>query len=241
MNIKFTRVFLALFIVMMTIGLSGCGSPTLPDLPPGEIVALSADRMRTVTGFEFSIDRSGEPAYLDPQETVSFRRAVGKFTYPDGVMATVRVIAPGLVTEVHIISIEGTQWETNLLTGEWQASDPRYSFNPAVLFDPETGIQKLLATELKVVELLGFEELAEIPGLPLLALTATMEGDQAYSMTYGMIDRETLAVKLWVEPLRYDLYRMMIVDPRDEGEEEDTTWQIDFWNFDQEFEIAAPD
>lgn len=227
-------------VLIFFLGLSACGGPQMPDLPPGEIVTLSAERMSGLEGFEFTIERSGESAFLDIDETISFRRASGKFQYPDKVVASVRVIAPGLVTEVEIISIEGTQWETNLLTNEWQVSDPKYSFNPAVLFDPDTGLQAVLQSDLEGIELLGFEELEEVPGLPLISISAIMRGAQAYYLTYGMIDPELLAVNLWIDPRTYDLHRVVIIDPMDDGEVEDTVWQIDFWNFGEVFEITPP-
>jgi hypothetical protein len=150
------------------------------------------------------------------------------------------VIAPGLVTEVQIISIEGKQWETNLVSGQWQPSDPRYTFNPALLFNAENGIPFVLAQELMNPVLLGIEELPEIPGEKLYALEASLQGESAYQMTFGMIDRETLHIKLWVKPDTFDLYRFVLIDPADPGDEEDTTWQIDFWNFGDTLEIKEP-
>lgn len=196
--------------------------------------------MASLEGFEFLIERSGEPVFLDYEGTISFRRAEGQFTSPDRVNTSVRVILPGLVTEVQIISVEGTQWETNLLTGEWQASDPRYSFNPSLLFSPETGIPAVLAHELTDPVLLGMEEIPEVPGKKLYALETVMQGDSAYQMTFGMIDNEPLRVKLWIDPVTFDLYRVLLVDPANPGDEEDTLWQIDFWSFGSTFQIEPP-
>lgn len=196
--------------------------------------------MASLEGFEFLIERSGEPVFLDYEGTISFRRAEGQFTFPDRVNTSVRVILPGLVTEVQIISVEGTQWETNLLTGEWQASDPRYSFNPSLLFSPETGIPAVLAHELADPALLGMQEIPEVPGKKLYALETVMQGDSAYQMTFGMIDNEPLRVKLWIDPVTFDLYRVLLADPANPGDEEDTLWQIDFWSFGSTFQIEPP-
>jgi hypothetical protein len=220
--------------------LANCSASQIEGLPPAEIVSRSADRMASLAGFEFLIERSGEPAFLDYEETISFRRAEGKFVSPDKVYTTVRVIAPGLVTEVQIISIEGEQWETNILTGAWQPSNPRYSFNPSRLFDPASGIPFVLSHELTDPVSIGLEELPEIPGKKLFALEANLLGDTAYQMTFGMIDNEPLRVRMWVDPAAFDLYRIVLVDPADPGDEEDTIWQIDFWNFGSTFEIEKP-
>lgn len=221
--------------------LAGCRASQFEQLTPNEIISRSANRMASLAGFEFVIERSGEPVFLDYEGTISFRRAEGKFSSPDRVYTRVRVIMPGLVTEVQIISVQGTQWETNLLTGEWQASDPRYSFNPSLLFSSETGIPAILAHELTDPILLDdLEEIPEVPGKKLYAIETVMQGDSAYQMTFGMIDNEPLRVKLWVDPVSFDLFRVLLVDPANPGDEEDTAWQIDFWNFGSEFEIEPP-
>lgn len=61
--------------------LTSCGASQIKQLPPGEIISRSANRMASLAGFEFLIERSGAPAFLDYEETISFRRAEGKFVY----------------------------------------------------------------------------------------------------------------------------------------------------------------
>lgn len=240
MQMDFTKRVVYILLIIFGVLVAACGNPQAEQIPPGEIVSRSAQRMATVTGFEFVIDRSGSPVFLDYNETISFRRAEGKFNSPDRVYSNVRIIAPGIVTEVQIISIGGMQWETNLLTGEWQASDPIYSFNTSRLFDPEIGIPAILASDLSSLVLIGLEELPEVPGKKLYALEASLQGEHAYEMTYGMIDNDPLKIKLWIAPESFDLYRIILIDPANPGDEEDTVWQIDFWNFDKTFDIEQP-
>ena len=234
------RVFLYVSIGLLWILAAGCGKTQLEDLTAEEIISRSSDRMTGLAGFEFLIERTGEPVFLDYAETISFRRAEGKFVSPDQLYANVRIIAPGLVTEVRIIQIEDEQWETNLLTGEWQPTDPRYHIDLNLLFDAENGIPAVLKTDLLNPTLVGFEELPEIPGKDLYAIEADLEGERATQMSYGMIDNEKLSAKVWVDPDSFDLHRIKIVDPADPGDEEDTIWQFDFWSFGTNFEIEKP-
>ena len=229
-----------IFLIAFGVLLTGCGTPQIEQIPPDEIISRSARRMATIKGFEFLIDRSGESVFLDYNETISFRRAQGQFTAPDRVYSKIRIIAPGIVTEVQITSIGTEQWETNLLTGEWLASDPVYSFNTSRIFDPEIGIPSILAGDLIDLVMIGIEELPETPGKKLYALEASLQGDRASQMTYGMIDADPLKLKIWIAPESFDLHRIILVDPADPGDNEDTLWQIDFWNFDQTFEIEKP-
>ncbi len=196
--------------------------------------------MRSLSGFQFLIDRSGQPVFLDYENKISFRRAQGQFVSPDRVAVTARVISPGMVTEVQIISIGGIEWETNYLTGAWQLSDPRYSFNPSRLFDSQNGIPAILAKDLVDPVSTGEQELPEIPGKKLVVVQAQMNGEPAYNMTYGLIDKDTLQIKLWVDPDSFDLYRIRMVDPANSKDQEDTIWQIDFWDFDHTFQIEKP-
>ena len=234
------RLFKYIFLTLIGVLFSGCVNSQVEQISPEDIISRSADRMATVAGFEFLIERTGDPVFLDINETISFRRAEGEFNSPDHVSSTVRIIAPGLVTEVQIISIGVMQWETNILTGQWQASDPVYSFNTSRIFDPEFGIPAILDNDLTDMNVTGVEELPEVPGKKLYALDASLQGDHAYEMTYGMIDNDLLKVLLWVAPESFDLYRIILIDPADPGDHNDTVWQIDFWNFDMTFDIKNP-
>jgi hypothetical protein len=220
--------------------LVGCVGRQIEELPAEEILARSAERMRELDGFHYLIERSGAPAFLDYGETISFRRAEGDYMLPDRVIAEVRVIAPGIVAEVTIISIGDTQWETHLLTGEWQIVPQEYAFQPQILLHPDTGIQVVVERDLQSLSYAGIDEIEEMPGFPLYKLHGTLEGEGAYYATYGMIDKEPLDVQMWIAPGTFELHRVIVIDPADPGEDEDTVWQIDFWDFDKTIEIEAP-
>lgn len=234
--IKKSHVLPYLYIL---IAMAGCGGSRAPDLPPEEIVSSSVARMQVMPGYSLLIERSGGSAFLDSDETISFRRAEGKYVLPDKVSATVKVLALGLVVEVQMISIGENQWQTNFLTGEWEIVPPDFSFNPSLLFHPETGILTLLANDLSALELNGTEELEEVPGKMLYALSANLAGPPAYEMSFGLIGPEDMQVTMWIAPETFELYRLVIVEAGMDGEE-DTVWLIDFWDFDQVSDISAP-
>lgn len=228
-------VLVCLFVV-----LTACSEVKVPELSPEVILEQSVERMREIEGFHFLVVRDGEHAFLDPEETISFRRADGDYVVPDKVFATVKVIAPGIVAEVKIISIGDNHWETNILSGKWQVIPPKYAFQPAILFDPASGMQDVLANDLKELEYLGIVEIEEMPGFSLYHIAGRVSGTHINQITEGLIDAEELAIELWIAPKTFELYRVIMVDPMDEGEEEDTVWQIDFWDFDQIIDIQPP-
>jgi len=208
-------------------------------MPPEEIVASSAERMIGMEGFHFILDRTGLPAYLDSDETISFRRAEGFYVAPDKGIAEVRVIAPGFITDVSVVSIDDIQWETNLLTNEWNQLPPDWGFNPTVLFDAEIGIQSILASDMANHSLTGTEKLDNGSNTNLYVVEGDLVGDKTFQMSYGLIGPEDLKVKLWIAPETFELHRVLITDPNRDGEES-TLWQVDFLEFDRVVDIEPP-
>jgi lipoprotein LprG len=228
-----------LTLTFLLILIAACGSPTPEILNPEEIVLRSVDRMKSLSGFHFLIDRSGAPAFLNEERSLSFRRAEGDFVAPDCAQATIRVIGPGFVAEVQVINIGEIQWETDFLSGEWQELPPEWGFNPAVLFDPEVGIQPILEKDLSELEWVGMEELEEVPGVSLYALTGEIDGERLNQLSLGMISPETMTVKLWIAPDTFELYRMQITEEATGGDEP-TVWKVDFWDYNHIVEIVPP-
>lgn len=195
--------------------------------------------MQTLQGFHFVIDRSGAPAYLDNAETLSFRRAEGNYAAPDRAQAVVRLILPGLVTDVNVVSVGVVQWETNPLTGEWVELPPDWGFNPTVLFQEDVGLQAILAADLTDVVLAGTERLDEGPDMLLYKVTGEAAGERLYDMSGTLIGPDMVAVTMWVEPETFLLHRIVAIEPVP-GSEEPSVWQVDFSQFDTLFDIEPP-
>lgn len=234
------RVFIKTgFFILVVALFAGCREPEPEALPPEEIIQNSAERMNGMSGFEFVIERSGEPVYLDPNETVAFRRAEGHYVAPDSAQAVVTIITPGLVSEVGVISIGGTQWESNLLAPDWQEIPSDWAFDPAVLFDSEIGIQSILLSDLSELALEGSEVVEDGPDVKLYIVSGTLGGERINEMSYGTIGPETMSIRLWIAPETFELFRVLITDPS-QGGEEPTIWQVDFRKFDETIEIEPP-
>ncbi len=233
------ELFLGLAACLLAGGLVACQVRTPAPPPVAEIVAQSVTRMKGMAGFHFIIDRQGAPAFVDMGNTIAFRRTDGDFVAPDRTQATVRVIAPGIVADLKIISLGDDYWETNLVSGEWQHLPAGTGFNPAILFDPQVGLQSILETDLNALNLEGMEELDEVPGKKLYAITGQLLGGKLYQMSYGMIGPDQVQVKMWIAPASYDLYRVFITEPANSSRLE-RTWQVDFYNFGQAADIQPP-
>lgn len=226
-------------IVSLLTLIGACAGPTSEIMDPEEIIFRSVERMKSLSGFHFVIERNGALAFLNEEGTIAFRRAEGDFVAPDRARATIRVIGPGLVAEVQVINIGDIQWETNFLTGEWQQLPPDWGFNPAALFDAEVGIQPILENDLSELEWLGLQELDEVPGKLLYALSGELNGERLHQLSFGMMGPEMMTITLWIAPETFELYRMLITETP-HGEDEATIWQVDFWDYDRVVEITPP-
>lgn len=237
---KRSLFFLFVWLLLVT---AACRQPTLPEISANELVQRTAERMKESDGFQFVIERSGAPAFLDPQETISFRRATGAFVAPDRALAVVRVIGPGIITDVDVISVAEIQWQTNVVTNVWEELPPNWGFNPAVLFDDNIGIQAVLLADLTEVQLAEPENLAESEGPDelLYSVTAVASGENLYQMSGFLIGPEEVTLQLWIRPETFELVRIVLWEPEPNSEDGQSIWQVDISNYDELIDIQPPD
>ena len=235
-----TPILLTLILLLITV--AACRNPSLPEISAEELIQRTAERMRRSDGFQFTIERDGAPAFLDPDNTLSFRRARGAYVAPDRALATVRVIGPGIITDVDVISVGEIQWQTNVVTRAWEELPPNWGFNPAVLFDDTIGIQAVLLADLSEVMLAEPENLVESDGPDqlLYSVTAVASGENIYQMSGYLIGPEPVEMQLWIAPETYELVRIRLREPEPDHEELESIWQIDFSNYEQLIDIQPP-
>ncbi len=227
-------------LLLLLLGmLASCRTPELPDLPPAELVSKAAASMDGLRGFHFVIDRSGAPAYIDSRQTLSFRRAEGLYAAPDRAQAQVRLILPGLVTDVNVVSVGAVQWETNPLSGEWVELPPDWGFNPTVLFREDVGLPAILAADLTDMTVADPERLEDGPDMLLYKVTGIVSGERLYEMSGSLIGPDPVQVTLWIEPESFVIHRIVAVEPVPDSEEP-SVWQVEFSQFDAVFEIEPP-
>ena len=80
---------LSKFIAQVLFLLAACGSPEPEPPTADEIVAGMTASMNALNSFHFVIDYEGSPAYVDPEETLSFRGAEGDYLAPDRARAII--------------------------------------------------------------------------------------------------------------------------------------------------------
>ncbi|MCB8945337.1 MAG: LppX_LprAFG lipoprotein [Ardenticatenaceae bacterium] len=228
-----------LLLLLLVMSLAACDTEEVPTVSPEEIVQKTADSLNQLPGFHFIIERTGAPAFVDPDGLIAFRRAEGDYTAPDKARAIVRVIAPGLVTEVNVISIGAVQWQTNIVTGAWEELPPNWGFNPAVLFDPAVGLPAILQNDLSELQLVGTEPLEGVTNDAVYRLTAVVAGDSIYQMSGTLIGPEAVTAEFWVDPATFHPLRILVTEPVP-GSDEPSLWQVDFSQMGEVVAIEPP-
>ena len=230
-----------LLLLVLLLGMVACQSDATPEISAQEIVANTAVRMAETAGFRFRIVQDGAFVYVDPDGILAFRSAEGVYTAPDKTAASVKIIAPGLITDVEVISIGETQWQTNVLTQAWEELPPNWGFNPTVLFDDEIGLQAILAEDVTDLQFEGTENLAESDGPDgeFLKVSGKVAGERLLEMSGGLIGNQPAEVTMWVQPETFELMRITLTEPVPDSEES-SNWVVDFAKYDETVEIVPP-
>jgi lipoprotein LprG len=200
-----------------------------------EVLETAATTMGTVDTVQFSIERGGEPVYIDTQGFLEFVSATGRYAAPGAADALVTVSALGLSTEVGAVVIEGDTWLTNPITGTWEPTPPGYTFDPATLFDPEVGFRALLRDGIPTVVDIG-DEVLEEENLRHLQFTAS--GAQVEVVTAGLVRGEDVTIDVWIESASGELRRATFSTAIGQAL---TDWDLTLFDYGAAITITPPD
>jgi lipoprotein LprG len=221
-------------------GRGPASTPTPTPPAPQTVLLRAAERLQSQPGFHFLIDRQGALAYLDAQEALAFGQAEGDFVAPDKARALVRIIGPGLITDVSVITIGRIQWETNVLTGRWQELPPDWGFNPTLLFDPDRGLSAILQTDAFDLTPTTYVAWEASPDAAVYYVRGQLSGERVYTLSGRLIDSETMQFELWAQPETYDLLQVRVTEPVQAGETSGSVWVVTFSAWGQQVAIAPP-
>lgn len=165
------------------------------DAQPADAEAIldaSAAAMTTVETAHFAIARSGADVFIDAAEQFRFDAADGHFARPSSAEAVVTINALGFDAEVAAVVIDGTVSITNPLTGAWEAAPAEFAFDPAELFDPDTGWSALLGEGVSDAEVVHDDDDRH-------HVRGRVAAERVATLTSGLVSEET-TVDLWIDP-----------------------------------------
>jgi lipoprotein LprG len=224
--------------VALVATLAACGGdePSGPTLAPDvdTILGAAAETMGTVDTVRFTIERGGAPVYIDPLDALEFVSAEGRFAQPSSADAVVVLGVGDIRAQIGAIAIDGETWLTNPVTGTWEPAPAGYTFDPAILFDPELGWRPLLASELTDAELIGLEEHGDTE---LYHVRGQADEDRIAVITAGLVSQD-VPLDLWLDPVD-GAVREATFSTLYRGEESD--WTLTFFDYGGDIVIEVPD
>jgi lipoprotein LprG len=210
-------------------------APT-PTPTPTQISAQVAQATSRSQSFHFNVALSGKPVYTDQSQTFAIVSLDGDLKRPDSVLATAKITGGGSIAEVRMASLGGKQYITNPLTRQWLCMPAGSIFNPAVLFDPASGVEHLLQQGFQDITLVGTEDLA---GVPNLHLRGTIAGPPLLAISANSLGLGPVRADLWADASTMRVTQIVLVDPATDAANP-TTWKITFSDYDKPVDVRAP-
>ena len=146
-------------------------APPTPTPTPEQYLEKAAEAMAGVTTVQFNLNRDGEPLVLDSSLGALFISATGEYEAPDRVHANVKAdIAENIIALDFLWLPEGV-FMTNPLTGQYMAQPLEVPLDPSMLFDPQVGLSRILASRIEAAEYIGLEQIDGQDTIHLRGLT----------------------------------------------------------------------
>ncbi|MBV8196327.1 MAG: LppX_LprAFG lipoprotein [Candidatus Dormibacteraeota bacterium] len=175
--------------LLATVLLGACGGP-----PPNPATLLS-EAKQSVDGAQtahFELSTSNTKGLSG----TALLGGSGDIKRPSSFAGTLQVSAVGLEVSVQVVSVGGTFYARDPLTGRFTVTDPAtYGFgDPGALFNPQTGLSSLLLVCQQAStasdDRLNGEQLHEVsctlPGRPVASLLTSADPSKPVSATIGV-------------------------------------------------------
>lgn len=229
------RSILRVVLLVSTLLLSSC-APALPEVAPNDVVTRSGQAMLQVQSLHFKIDIGGAPVYLNRATLLSLRSVEGDFGRPDRMGVHLKVIAAIAAAEMDMLALGNDQYITDILTHHWEVLPPQFGFNPAVMFDPQNGLEQTLKGGLDNAQSLGVDT---IDGTATYHIKGSLDGSRVQVMSGGLLSTGQIDVELWVEGNTF-LARKAILTDSGSDPKNPTVWTMSFSSFGKTVTITAP-
>jgi hypothetical protein len=216
----------------------------------GPLLDESANQIQDASSLDVEIDVTGYPVELGttaldtvPADTpLYFKYAKGVFEAPDRLEATIEFSLGVFSTTATLIALDRDHYlRSDLLTANhWINAEIIPGFSPASLMARPGGIASALES-VNNLEMVGQEDM---DGLEVFHLRGTVQASAFYSLTFGLIRTQTgeinIEVYITVSDRRVALIKLYEPPPADVTDSEDTTWAINFLDYNRDVTITPP-
>jgi hypothetical protein len=230
---------------------AGCNGQKQPkELPEARpLLEESTDKIQNAQSFGLEIGVSGYPVDISSPDfplpvdaPLLFQYAKGFFVAPDRLQAGVQVALGKFGTTIELIAVGQDQYmRSSLLTqNRWLQQEIIADFSPAALLSPDRGIRYALNT-ITDLEMMGEKD---IDGRDVFALRGTIEAQNVYSLTFGLVSTQTGQIQVEIHILVNErlIDQVILHEPLPPGvtDQEPTTWTISFMDYNKPVSISAP-
>lgn len=234
-----TIAITSLMMVVVLALLGACNDDNdTEELPqtPEEILERASDRFSEVDTAQFTLDIEGEVS-LGPGGMILLRGAEGEIARPDSAEADASITFGGTNLAMTLIAINGEQFITDFVTGQWQRAPEGLGYNPAILFDDEEGIAGVLE-DIEDPEIAGSES---VNGRTAHHIRGSVARETVRPMTAGAFDSDQIDLDIWIAEDNDDVLRIVLHDSPAEGEAEAATWTLQISDQNEPVTIERPE
>jgi lipoprotein LprG len=238
---RFQLVIRIILLCAVALAISACGgsksndnTATVGAVTAQTVLANAATRFSQVSSFHFKLSIDGSVP-LDAGKTLALHGAEGDLSRPDSAQAKADVGFLGATISIKFVSIGGDQFITNPITGAWETAPAGLGYNPAVLYDNDKGIARVLGA-LQGPKIAGTES---VNGEESYHITATVARADVQPIAAGAVASPAPAIDLWITKSHSDLVKLTLHDSDASGKNT-TTWTLDISQQNKPVTIERP-
>jgi len=201
---------------------------------PIALQAQSATAMGEVTSVRFTLDRTGEPVFIDPAASIALDAIDGRFSAPGSADAILKVTVNGsLSTKLGAVAIDDEVWLSNPVTGKFETLPPGFDIDPSLFFDPKGGWEPLISG-LTDVSFVAEEQRSEATRYHL---AGTAPADRMQAITAGLVRGQDVDLNLWLHPVTA---QVTSIEFSTEFDGQTSDWVLELAEYGESFEITPP-
>lgn len=236
---RFLPLLLLLAIVAPMIAACGSGEEAGldEDIKVDEVLRNASERLADTQTMAFRMSIEGT-TWIDDAHTLRLLSARGTMARPNKVDVEFQVEVAGAPrVSIRMITIGEESWTTDIVTGRWVEAQEEFGYNPAILYDNQDGLGPVMG-RLQNTEIVGIEEVNDVQ---TYRVRGTVAGEVIEPLTAGTMEGSEITVELWIDGENWNLMRLSVAQPTDEGIDDPATWTMNLGDHDKQVSIERPE
>ncbi|MGC4192433.1 MAG: LppX_LprAFG lipoprotein [Thermomicrobiales bacterium] len=229
-------IFLALVVAMLAGAFATPASAQdAPD--PTSLLKQTSEILAQTQSLHFTLTVDGD-TYIDDQDQMRLVKAEGALQRPGKVEVEfqIELFGSGNIS-IKMITIDGTAYSTDLLTGKWGPAPAEFGYDPALLFDTNGGLGPVVS-KLTDAAVTGSEK---VDGRDCWKVEGTADKASIDFITDATMIGDSFHATLWIDKENGQLRKVSLAEPADNGKDHPATWTMDLKDYDDSsIDIEAP-